>query len=110
MKNQLGPFICNNREAGPEADKILQQMNFKISFMWQYDPHGVINELRLKVKLIPFIHDLRLDIERFSNQSEWLENTLIDVENIVVDVENTLIDAEKKIDTSSFLQVPALKE
>jgi len=34
MKNQLGPFICNNREAGPEADKILQQMQFNNSFMW----------------------------------------------------------------------------
>ena len=23
MKNQLGPFICNNREVGPNVDKIL---------------------------------------------------------------------------------------
>lgn len=34
MKNQLGPFICNNREVGPEADKILQQMKFRNNFMW----------------------------------------------------------------------------
>ena len=33
MKNQLGPFICNNREARPEADKILQQMKFNNNFM-----------------------------------------------------------------------------
>lgn len=26
VKNQLGPFICNSREAGQEADEILQQM------------------------------------------------------------------------------------
>ena len=45
MKNQLGPFIWNNRESIPEADKLLQEMNFKSSFMWQYDPHGVINKL-----------------------------------------------------------------
>ena len=67
MKNQLGPFICNNREAGPEADKMLQQMKFKNSFMWQYDPHGVINKLRLNVKLGPFIHHPRPDIEMFAN-------------------------------------------
>ena len=63
--------------------------------MWKYDPHGVINKLRLKFKLAPFIHHHRLDIERFSNQSEWLENTLIDMDSTLVDVENTLIDVEK---------------
>lgn len=110
MKNQLGPFICNNREAGPKADKMLQEMKFRNNFMWQYDPHGVITELRIKVKLGPFIHHPTMDIERFSNQSEWLENTLIDMDSIVVDVENTLIDVEKQIDESSFLQVPELGE
>ena len=110
MKNQLGPFICNTREAGPEADKILQQMKFKNSFMWQYDPHGVINKLRIKVKLGPFIHHPRPDIERFSNQSEWLENTLIDMDSTVVDVENTFINVERQIDESSFLRVPELGE
>ena len=95
MKNQLGPFICNTKEARPEADKILQQMKFKNSFMWQYDPHGVINKLRIKVKLRPFIHHPRPAIKMFSNQSEWLGNTLIDMDIIVVDVENTLIYVEK---------------
>jgi len=78
--------------------------------MWQYDPHGVINKLRLNVKLGQFIHHPRPDIKRFSNQSEWLENTLIDMDSTVVDVENALIDVEKYIDTSSFLQVPELRE
>ena len=95
MKNQLVPFICSTREAGTKADKILQQMKFKNSFMWQYGPHGVINKLRIKVKLGPFIHHPRPNIERFSNQSEWLENTLIDMDSTVMDVENTLIDVEK---------------
>ena len=45
----------------------------------------------------------QLEIEKYSNQSEWLENTLIDVEN-------NLIDMEKQIDTSSFLQVPSQQE
>lgn len=34
VKKKLGPFICNNREVGPKADKILQQMKFKNIFMW----------------------------------------------------------------------------
>lgn len=33
MKNQMGPFICNTKEVGPEADKILQQFKFKKSFI-----------------------------------------------------------------------------
>ena len=95
MKNQFGPFICNNREAGPKADKILQDMKFRNNFMWHYDPHGVINKLRIKVKLGPFIHHPRPDIERFANQSEWLESTLIDMDSTIVDVENILINVER---------------
>jgi len=102
MKSQLGPFICNNKEPGPEAEKMLQQMKFRNNFMWQYEPHGVINKLRLKIKLGAFIHHPRPDSEKFS-QLEWLENTLIDMDSTVVDVENTLIDFEKQIDQSSFL-------
>ncbi len=33
MKNQMGPFICNNKEAGPQADKILKKFKFKNSFI-----------------------------------------------------------------------------
>ena len=69
IKYQLGPFICNNREVGQEAEKILQQMNFKSSFMWQYDPNGVINKLRLKFKLSYFMHESRVYIEKYANQS-----------------------------------------
>jgi len=28
IKDQLGPFICNSREAGKEVDLILQNMKF----------------------------------------------------------------------------------
>lgn len=88
----------------------MQQMKFKNSFMWHYDPHGAINKLMIKVKLGPFIHHPRPDIERFANQSKWLENTLIDMDNTVVNVENTMINIERQIDESSFLQVPELGE
>lgn len=71
--------------------------------MWHYDPDGVINKLRLRVKLGAYIHHPRPDIEQFANQDEWVENTLIDMDIIVMDVENTLIDQEKQFDQSSFL-------
>jgi len=84
-------------------------MKFRNSFLWQYDPHGVIKKLRLKVKLGPYIHHPRPDIE-FAIQSDWVDNTLIHMDNTVLDVENTLIDLEKQFDQSSSLQVPELGE
>ena len=81
-------------------------MKFKNSFIWHYDPHGVINKLRLKVKLATYIQHPRPDIEHFANQGEWVENTLIDMDNTVVDIDNTLIDLERQIDHNSFCQPP----
>lgn len=96
IKNQLGLFICNSMEAGEEAERCLQEMKFSSSFKWQYDPLRVINKLRLKFKLSPFMRESRVDIEKYANQSEWLENTLIYM--------------EKHMDTSSILHNPALQE
>lgn len=94
IKNHLGPFICNNREAEEEEEKCLQEMKFSSCFMWEYDPLGVINKLIIKFKLSPFMHYFRPDIEKYANQSEWLENTLIDM--------------EKQMDISSIMPTLAL--
>ena len=64
--NQLGPFIYNNRDAGEEVERCLQEMKLGDSFKWQYDPLGVINKLSLKFKLRPFMHESRLGIERYA--------------------------------------------
>jgi len=69
IRNQIGPFICNNRNVGI-------MIKFSSSFKWNYDPLGVISKLRVKFKLTPFIHESKPEIEKYSNQSECLENTL----------------------------------
>ena len=46
IKDQLGPFICNSREAGKEVDLILQRMKFQRIFVWRYDPLEVITKKR----------------------------------------------------------------
>lgn len=43
-KNHVGPFICNVRAVGNEVEKLLRQMNFKLSFTWSYEPLGVISK------------------------------------------------------------------
>ena len=95
VKNKLGPFICNSREVGEEAGQILQQMKFQKSFMWRYDPQEFMTRLRKKAKLWPYINHLIPKIERFANQSEWVENTLVDRDSTKVDVENALCDLER---------------
>ena len=106
IKDKLGPFICNSREADHEVDLILQSMKFQKSFTERYDPLEFITRKRQKVKLRPFIHHPILEIESFANQSEWVEGTLVDQDNTKVDIENALIDLEKHLNEGSFLQVP----
>ena len=48
IKNQVGPLICNNRDAGLEAEKYLQEFKFSKSFLWYYDPLRVLSKLRVK--------------------------------------------------------------
>ena len=42
------------------------------------------------------MHESKVDIEKYANLSEWLENTLIDM--------------EKQVDSSSILHTPALQD
>ena len=95
IKDQLGPFICNSREAGKEVDLILQRMKFQRRFVWRYDPLEFITKKRQKLKLGPFIHHPIPEIEAYSYQTEWVEGTLVDQDNTRVDLENALIDLEK---------------
>jgi hypothetical protein len=83
LKGQIGSFICNNRGAGDEADRLLREMKFMTSFPWHYDPHGIISEMRVKNKNAPYVHEPRPEIEKYANQTEWEPDTLEDVEPVV---------------------------
>ena len=83
LKGQIGSFICNNRGAGDEADRLLREMKFTTSFPWHYDPHGIISEMRVKNKNAPYVHEPRPEIEKYANQTEWEPDTLEDVGPVV---------------------------
>ena len=83
IKGQIGPFICNSRGAGDEADRLLREMKLMSSFPWHYDPHGIISDMRIKNKNAPYVHEPRPEIEKFANQVEWEPDTLEDVEPAV---------------------------
>jgi hypothetical protein len=80
IKGKIGPFICNSRAVGEEADKLLKEMKFNTSFIWRYDPSGIIAEMRSKNKSSPYAHTLKPEIEKYVNQTEWEANTLVDTE------------------------------
>jgi hypothetical protein len=80
IKGHIGPFICNSRGAEEEADRILKGMNFSTSFIWCYDPHGIISDMRVKNRNTPYTHEPKPDIEKFANQVVWLPDTLLDLE------------------------------
>ena len=58
LRNQLGPFIINKKEAWQDADKILgEQLKLKRSFWWvPYDPNGFITERKIKNRLSAYKH------------------------------------------------------
>jgi hypothetical protein len=80
IKTQIDPFICNNRSIGEEAYNILNQMRFAMSSTWEYDPFGVIYELKIKQRSTPYVHTQRPEVERYMNQTKWQENTLQELE------------------------------
>jgi hypothetical protein len=83
IKGQIGSFICNSRGTGEEADQMLREMKFFLSFPWHYDPCGIISEMRVKNKNIPYVHESKPEIEKFANQTVWVPNTLVEVEQQV---------------------------
>ena len=54
--------------------------------------------------MTPYIHHRIPEIEKYANQSEWVENTLVDRDSTEVAVENALIDLEMRLDESYFIQ------
>jgi hypothetical protein len=80
IKGQIGSFICNSRGAREEADRLLKEMNFFVSFTWHYDPCGIISEMRITNKNILYVHESRPEVENFSNQIGWEPNTLVETE------------------------------
>ena len=102
LKNQVGPFIINHKEAEKEIIKRLAEFKFQESFPWNYDPQGILSSLRVKFKLTSFIHELKPEIKKFSNQAEWVENTLTDTANT--------IETVGKMNTAQALEVVKLPE
>jgi hypothetical protein len=80
IKGQIGSFICNSRGAREEADRMLKEMKFFMSFPWHYDPCEIISEMWVKNKNILYIHESKPDIEKFANQTVWMPDTLVEVE------------------------------
>lgn len=57
-------------------------MTFQPSFTWSYDPFGIIYDFRVDLKMTPYNHNPRPEIEKFTNQEQWVDGTLQEEEVI----------------------------
>jgi hypothetical protein len=80
IKGQIRSFICNNRGAREEADRLLKEMKFFMNFTWHYDPCRIISNMRIKNRNIPYVHESRPEVEKFANQTGWEPTTLVEIE------------------------------
>ena len=80
IRNQLGPFIINKREAWEDAFKILgEDLKFKKSFWWvPYDPNSCISERKVRNWLSTYTHHRIPEVEQYANHDEWVEGTSIE--------------------------------
>ena len=107
IKSQLGPFVCNTRDAGKEAEIILEDyLKLQKKIWWvPYDPNIFICDRRMKNRLSPYLHHRIPEIEQFANMDEWMEGTLVEKDSEQVNVENVMKDLEKIFELDSFGQV-----
>ena len=78
VKNQLGHLVLNKREEGwKEADRKLEGLGLKTSFLWKpYDPNHSISLRRVKYRLSSYDHVRLPHIEKYANQPKWKRGTL----------------------------------
>ena len=88
LKGSIESFICNTRSAGVEANAMLNKMGFQPSFTWSYDPHGIISALRVELKATSYTHTSKEEIEKYTNQDEWVEGTLQEADEQVLSTSN----------------------
>ena len=62
---------------------MLKEMKLFTSFTWHYDPCGIISEMRVRNKNIPYVHESKPEIEKFTNQTVWVPDTLVEMEQQV---------------------------
>jgi len=107
IKDHLGPFVCNTREAWKVGEQILEnELKLNKSFSRNpYDPHSFICDRRMKNKLSPYLHHRIPKIEKFSNMDESREGTRVEIDSDQANIENVMKDLEKTLDLDSFEQV-----
>ena len=98
----------NKKEGWEEADQILKdKYQLSYSFRWvPYDPEGFITTRRIKYRLLGYRHCKYPHIERYANQQEWQQDTLIEKLTEEETMLKNVKELEKTLDLDSVQQVP----
>ena len=98
----------NKKEGWEDADLILRN-KYKLShsFRWvPYDPEGFIIARRFKYRLLGYKHCKYPHIEKYANQQEWQQDTLIEKLTEEETMLKNVRELEKTLDLDSMQQVP----
>lgn len=78
----------------------------KKSFLWvSYGPCSFISDRRVRNRLLVYVHHRISAIDKFANQEEWVEGTLIEEISEQEKMEKAMKDLEKTLDLDSFGRV-----
>ena len=66
----VGPLIIKNKVSLPIIEILLQEMNFKKLFAFNYGSHHIISQRRYMNKRKAFEHQL---VEGLANRADWME-------------------------------------
>jgi len=81
-------------------------LKLKHNFLWSpYDPEHFISFRRVKNKLTGYVHHEIPEIQRYANQEEWIEGTLVEELSEEEITEKAIKSLEKLVDIESFGQV-----
>jgi len=84
----------------------LKGFQLKTSFYWApYDPNHFISLRRIKYRLVGYDHFSIPQIEKYANQQEWVEGTLVEDYSEEELAEKAIKNLEKTVDLESFGQV-----
>lgn len=56
LEQIMGPYIVNNRQALKQVEEMMKELGLNKGERWQYDPHHIISDKRMKIIFAPFTH------------------------------------------------------
>ena len=71
VTQEVGPFKVKEKVAHTIIEVMLAILKLPNSFVWKYDPKGVISSKRRAVRLVAYDHQSHDELEKIANLDNW---------------------------------------